>query len=252
MKRQNQRNKHIEQFRKNAAPIAYSNVAVTQLGKLEKRASLLDERIVEGYGAIWGTRNSHGEMFTRGCFSKSIAEQGPQANSNYQIKFRDEHGKACALFEEIIEDEIGLYFRTKPLDNVQWANDLLVQLRSGTINNFSVGFRFIWDKVEWDDDTDSLVVLEARLFEVSAVAIPSDTQTFAIRSQEEIEYVQEDTEDFILSLPKSKQLEARKIIARNISLATQTEPPKPIVKALNKRNKPVKAKVDYKYLLNNF
>lgn len=243
-----QRNKNIEQLRKSAAPITYNNVAVSQIANLEKRASLLDDRVVEGYGVIWGTRNSHGEKFVKGCFAKSISEQGPGSGSNYQIKFRDEHGKACSLFAEIIEDEIGLYFRTVPLDNVPWANDLLVQLRSGTINNFSLGFRFIWDKTEWEDDTDSLIIMEARLFEISAVAIPSDTTTFMVRGAEEIEYLQEDTEDFILSLPKSKQLEARKIITRNISLASQTEPSVPKRETLKKKAKPV---IDYSYLTKN-
>lgn len=239
------RNHKIDQFRKTAAPIAYNNVVIDK-----RSASLLEDRVVEGYGVIWGTRNAHGEKFTKGCFAKSINEQGPGSGSNYQIKFRDEHGKVCSLFAELKEDEIGLYFRTVPLDDVQWANDLLVQLKSGSINNFSLGFRFIWDKVEWDEETDSLVVLEAKLFEISAVAIPSDTTTFAIRSEEEIEYLQEDTEDFILSLPKSKQLEARKIITRNISLASQKEPLKvTIPKALKKKAKPV---IDYSYLNKNF
>jgi len=240
------RNKHIEQLRKTAPPIAYNNVVITE------RSSNLDKRIVEGYGVIWGVRNSHGEKVVKGAYSKSIKENGPGSDNPYQIKFRDEHGKACGLFEELREDETGLYFRTKPLDDVQWANDLLTQLKSGTINNFSIGFRFLWDKLEWDDTDDSMIILEARLLEISAVAIPSDEATFAIRAQEEPEYLQEDTEDFILSLPKSRQLEARKIIARNISLATRQEPVKPIkVKPPKKVAKPIKAKVDYQYLIKN-
>lgn len=242
-----QRNKHIEQFRKNAPPIAYTNVTITE------RSSKLDDRIVEGYAVIWGQRNSHGEKVVKGAYSKSITENGPESKASYQIKFRDEHGRACGLFEELREDEIGLYFRTKPLDNVQWANDLLTQLKSGTINNFSIGFRFIWDRIEWDDTDDSMIILEARLLEISAVAIPSDEGTYAIRAHEEPEYLQEDTEEFILSLPKSKQLEARKIITRNISLASQQATQKPATTTVpKKRSTPVKAKVDYKYLLKNF
>jgi uncharacterized protein len=212
----NKLNQRIAEHKKRSAPINYSTVSINQMGQLEQRSTLLNDRIVEGYGCIWGVRNEHGEMFTRGCFAKTISEYGPGSNSSYQIKFRDEHGRACALFETLIEDEIGLYFRTKPLDAVQWCDDLLVQLRSGTINNFSNGFKYIWDRVQWDDNNDCLVILEARLFEISAVAIPSDMATFTMRSAEEIEYLQDDTEDFIQSLPKSKQLEARKIFARYI------------------------------------
>lgn len=213
----------IKQLKKRSAPINYSNVSVNQCGKLETRSALLDSRVVEGYGCIWGVRNSHGEIFLRGAFAKSIQEMGPGSNSNYQIKFRDEHGRACALFDELIEDEVGLYFKTKPLDNVQWCDDLLTQLRSGTINNFSNGFRYIWDKIEYDTEQDALVIIEARLFEISAVAIPSDLETYACRAAEDVETLLDDTEKFIITLPRATQLEARKIFARYTSLAEPVE-----------------------------
>lgn len=184
--------------------------------------SLLDKRVVEGYGVLWGQRNSHGEKFVKGAFSKAINDLGPKSNSAYKIKFRDRHGKTCALFEELYEDEIGLFFRTMPLDDVSWANDVLTQLRSGSLNNFSIGFNHVWDKVEWDDDDDCLVCLEARLFEISVVDIPSDMSTYAIRSVEK-EYLVDDVEDFIASLPRSKQLEARKLFSICMTLQNEEQ-----------------------------
>ena len=89
-----------------------------------------------------------------------------------------------------------------------------------------------------------MVVLEARLFEISAVDIPSDINTYALRGAEEIEYLSEDVEDFIDSLPKSKQLEARKIITRCLSLSKQ-EPDEKEIKPL-KRREQKKTGVDYK------
>ena len=130
-------------------PIEYSYLSVNAQGKISERKingkSALDERVVEGYGVLWGQKNSHGEKFVKGAFAKSIDELGPKSNSNYKIKFRDRHGKTCSLFEEIYEDEIGLFFRTKPLDDVSWANDVLTQLRSGSLNNFSIGFNHVGD-----------------------------------------------------------------------------------------------------------
>lgn len=237
----------ISQLKKRSAPINYSTVSVNEMGQLQERASLLNQRIVEGYGCIWGVRNDYGEMVVRGAYAKSIQEMGPGTNSNYQIKFRDEHGRACALFDVLKEDEIGLYFRTKPLDEVQWCDDLLTQLRSGTINNFSNGFKFIWDKIEYDTDNDALVILEARLFEISAVAIPADMETFAIRSIEDVEILNEQTENFIISLPPHKQLEARKLFTRYTSLS-QTEPLEQRRKALREEIEPSAAGIDYSAL----
>ena len=227
----------LQQLKHRSAPINYSSLSVDESGVLQERSALLDQRIVEGYGVIWGNPNEHGEMFVRGSFAKSIKDNGPGSNANYQLKLRDEHGRACALFDVLIEDEIGLYFRTKPLDAVEWCDDLLVQLRSGTINNFSLGFKYLWDKIQYDEANDCMVILEARLFEISAVAIPSDMATFALRSTETKETLIDDTETFINKLPITVQLEARKIFAIYKSLS-EVEPvqvapleiPKPIEK----------------------
>lgn len=243
----------IDEFKKRDLPINYSNLAINSQGELVIRQTKksLEERVIEGYGVIWGSRNDYCEKFVKGCFSKSIAELGPGSNSSFQIKFRDRHGKSCSLFAELTEDEVGLYFKTKPLDDVQWANDVIVQVRSGTLNNFSVGFKHIWDRVEWDDEDDSLVILEARLFEISVVDIPSDTLTYACRSAEETEYLQDEVEEFITSLPKSRHLEARNIFARCMLPLDSESPPEARVKA-HETIKPEErtAVSDYQYLIN--
>lgn len=239
----------ILELKQRASAINYSSVSVNERGELEERESLLDQRIVEGYGVIWGSRNLHGEKFVKGCFAKSIKDNGPDSNSSYKIKFRDEHGRACSLFAELIEDEIGLYFKTKPLDDVEWANDVITQLRSGTLNNFSIGFNFVWDKVEWDESDDSLVALEVRLMEISVVSVPSDMNTFAIRSIGGNEDIEEYIEDFITSLPRKYQLQARKIFAFQKSLINENEPFEQRDTTLD-NDEPTEA-INYNYLIEN-
>ena len=207
-------NPKLREYQLRDMPINYSNFAVNAAGNLEERASKLNDRVVSGYGVIWGSKNDYGEKFVKGCASKSISEQGPGSKSRYEIKFRDRHGKSCSLFAKLTEDDTGLYFETLPLDKVSWCDDLLVQIRSGTINNFSIGFKHCWDRVEWDEEDQCMINLEIRLFEISAVDIPSDVQTYATRSAEDNEFLQDDVEDFILTLPRSRQLEARAIFTR--------------------------------------
>lgn len=235
--------------KQSAGAISYNTVSVDQFGNLETRASKLDERVVEGYGVIWGTRNSYGEKFIKGSFSKSIQERGPASTGPYKIKFLNQHRQddPLSLFEVIEEDEIGLYFRTVPLDDISTADRVLKQLRSGTLNNFSIGWNFVWDKIEWDDDDDSLIIKEAALYEISVVSIPSDLTTFAIRSKEDVEDLYDDTEDFIKRLPRKEQLEARTLFARHKSLSN-FEPSTDGQETL-KGDKPVKDGIDYNKLL---
>lgn len=244
----------IAEFQKRERPINYSNLYINEGGMLEERKANLSEfetklanRIVCGYGVIWGSKNDYREKFVKGCFAKSITDLGPDSNAAYKIKFRDRHGKSCSLFAKIVEDDIGLYFETLPLDKVSWADDLLVQLKSGTINNFSIGFKHIWDRVEWDDEEDCMINLEARLFEISAVDIPSDMATYAVRSNDEPEYLEEDVEEFITSLPKSKQVEARIIFTRCMSPITTT--PQIQNRSAPGKDTPTKKVIDFNYLI---
>lgn len=241
----------IEDLKKKSNPINYCALSVDKAGKLKERENLLSKRIVEGYASIWKSKNDYSEIFLRGAFKKSISENGPGSKANYQLKFRDEHGRACSLFEEIKEDEIGLYFKTVPLDDVTWSDDLLTQLRSGTINNFSIGFKRQWDMMEWDDEQDAIIVKECRLFEISAVAIPADMQTFAMRNIEEKEYVEDDVEFFINSLPRSKQFEARKLFTRCMTLVSDDKPLEEVRQALQSQTKPARKGIDYKFLTQN-
>lgn len=241
----------IEELKKRAAPISYSSTTVDIDGKLSERTSLLDQRIVEGYGCIWGQKNEHQERFFKGAFTRSIQENGPQSGAAYQLKFRDEHGRAMGLFEIVKEDEVGLYFRTKPLDDVSWADDFLTQIRSGTINNFSNGFKYIFDdkSTVWNEKNQSIDIFNARLFEVSGVAIPSDMKTFAMRTMDS-EDLYELTEDFIKSLPRKNQLEARRIFAYHKS-QQEIEAQSEQAKDLNKRSAVEKNSIDYNYLINS-
>lgn len=244
----------IQELKRRAASIEYSSVSVDEAGNLQERESLLDKRVVEGYAVIWGKKNLHGEIFVRGAFAKSIKDNGPGSGSKYEIKFLFNHNtdEPLSLFEEIREDEVGLYFRTVPLDDIATADRVLVQLKSRTLNNFSQGFNFIWDagKIEWDDVQEALIVKEAMLFEISVATIPSGLDTFVVRSAEQLDALMDDTEYFIRSLPRIHQLEARQLFARHKSLA-QFEPPEQRAKAL-KGTEPVGTGIDYDYLTKNF
>lgn len=247
---------NIEKLRSAAPTIAYTRAAIVDSkGKLRKPGELLEKRIVEGYGCIWGAKNMHGERFHKGAFERSIRENGPGSGANYEIKFRDRHGRSLSLFEELKEDTTGVYFRTKPLDDVSWADDVLTQLRSGTLNNFSNGFQFIFDNnsMKWNDEESAIDIFQARLLEISVEDIPSDLQTFAIRSADDEENdLFEQTEDFIKSLPRRQQLEARKLIARHKSLSEikpgeqEQNPPKEETPIAEERSS---KKINYSYLI---
>lgn len=245
--------KKIQELKGRSAPITMRAMSVNDMGQLTERESLLDQGIVEGYLLAWGQPNLYGEKFIKGCCAKSIKERGPGSNANYEIKFLNQHDQCdpLSLFDVLKEDDYGLYFRTKKLDDVDSAKRVITQLKSRTLNNFSIGFDYVWDKIEYDSADDTLVMLEINLFEGSVVSIPADLNTYAIRSIEEMEDLHDEIDHFIKDLPRSKQMEARNLFARQKSLI-DFEPLKTRAAALKNGNEPTETGIDYSYLTQNF
>lgn len=242
-----------------SGPINYRAIAINAQGELVERESNLDKRIIEGYAVIYGEPNMHREIFLKGAYEKTIREHGPGSGSPFEIKFNHGHNvnEPLALFDVLEERDLGLYFRTKPLEESPEADKLIRKIRSGLINNFSQEFLPVWEpgKVEYNEERDAIVFKEVKLFGIGAVGTPSDTRTFAIRSAEDLELLNDETEDFIKSLPRKFQLEARQLFTRHKSLG-DFEPLKEKLRALEQVEEPKpddvkKRGINYSFLIKN-
>ena len=65
----------------------------------------------------------------------------------------------------------------------------IAQLESGTINQFSIGYSYVWDKVDYDSEKDAFIVKEVVLYEISAVSIGCNGETHytGLKTAEEVE-----------------------------------------------------------------
>lgn len=212
----------IKELQLRAAPINYSESYVDKSGSLNDKGTG-----GKAYFCIWGERDTYGTMFMKGCFSKSIRERGPESSANQKIAFCWQHDIKDPIGRNIliVEDDLGAYteYEFDDVEAVPSAKRAKAQIRSGTINGYSFGFDYIWDKMEYDEDTDAVLIKECDLHEISPVTRPSLSGTHSVRSVEEFETekicLNEETEDFIRSVPRSRQLELRQLISRHISLA---------------------------------
>ncbi len=218
----------INKLKLRAAPVTLSGSYVDEQGNLQlvdlKVTATEEDRTVRGYLIVWGVKDTYGTTFVKGCCAKSIRERGPDSESKQKIAFLWMH-EVCnpiGRFTKLKEDDYGLYFEAE-CDDIQEGDRALRQIRSGTINQFSVGFDYMWDKVEYDEESDSVVLLEIVLMEGSPVTFGSNEETYAIRSAEQLltdkQNLIDETEDFIKGIQKNKQLELRQLITRHISLA---------------------------------
>jgi len=183
-------------------------------------------RKVSGYLAVFNNKDDDGDILIKGCFAKSIRDRGPQSNTNRKIAFLWQHDMKDPIgrFTVLREDDYGLYFEAILDKGVESADRTLIQLQSGTIDQFSIGYLYVWENCEYDSNQNALICKELNLFEGSVVTLGCNELTYfaGMKSAQKIEKqieIRNATESFIKSLPNQFQYEARQMFAKNIDLA---------------------------------
>ena len=133
---------------------------------------------VSGYLAAFNNMDEQGDVLLPGCFAKSIQEHGPDSTSFRKIAYLYQHetDEPIGRFTKLVEDNTGLYFEAE-LDDVELAKQVAVQYQSGTLNQHSIGFKYVWDKIKYDETTQAFIIGEVVLFEGSVVTIGANENT---------------------------------------------------------------------------
>ena len=165
---------------------------------VEVRASIIEVRQtgdntfhVQGYAATWdtwydvagGPPYGWSESVARGAVSKSIAERD-------DVRFLLNHdGIPLARTKSgtmaVTSDDIGLFVDAPSLDvSNPRAAELRSALERGDVDEMSWAFQVT--RQEWNADFTERRILEARMFDVSAVSFPANPATIiGLRSEEE-------------------------------------------------------------------
>lgn len=206
----------------NSKPIMYKSFGCDI--KAEK-----ESRIVSGYLSAFGNKDSDGDILIKGCFSKSLQERGVNSTTDRKIAYLYQHKMDMPIghFTKLEEDDFGLYFEAY-LDKIPLGDQVLEQYSSGTLNQHSIGYRYIWDKIEYDENLDAFIVKEINLFEGSVVTIGANENTpFTGMKTEEIEsqknQLDRETEKVLKGFDYSTAITIRQLITKHIALC-QVEP----------------------------
>jgi len=145
----------------------------------------LDEgsRKVALYLSRFDVMDSDNDIIRRGAFTKSIQERGPMAASNRKIAFLRYHNWEMPIgkFTELSEDNNGL-FAVAQLGNSTLGNDALADYKDSIINEHSIGFKYVKDKIKFIEDATLEMggfyeINEVNLFEGSAVTFGANEFT---------------------------------------------------------------------------
>lgn len=212
-----------------------------------------DEKTGTGYLIVWGVKNSWGEIWIKGSCAKSIAERGPQSSTNRKIAFLWQHEleEPIGRFTKLEEDDYGLYAEWvyDDFEAVPRARQASSQVKSGTINQMSVGFEYVWDKIEYDQLQDAIIIKEGEIMEGSLVTLGANEETearsIAADPDAYVNDLSEQTIEILRSLPMAKRIEIRALITRHISLSRSIATTQPVIETEDVK---VVNKIDYKFL----
>jgi len=137
-----------------------------------KIKSLSETGEFEGYGSVFGVKDSYSDIVVRGAFTKSLAkwkEKGSMPAMLWQHKTDEPIG----IYTEMSEDENGLVLKGRLLiDDDPLAKRAYAHLKAGSIKGLSIGYSL--NEYDYDSEKDAFILKDIDLWEVSLVTFPAN------------------------------------------------------------------------------
>ncbi len=130
---------------------------------------LSDDGTFEGYGSVFNNVDSTQDKVAPGAFRNTLKDKGP---SGVKMLFQHDPSMPIGVWEEMKEDDHGLYCKGKLLTKVQKGAETLELVRAGVVDGLSIGFRTV--KSTWEDGVDYRTLNEVDLWEISVVTFPAN------------------------------------------------------------------------------
>lgn len=120
---------------------------------------------IEGYASLWGVADQNGDVVARGAFDRSLAAAGA---GGVRMLHQHEGRAPVGVWDEIREDDRGLWVRGRIMDWSAEARFAQALSRAGALDGLSIGFRSQRARREGR----LRVLVEVELWEVSLVTFP--------------------------------------------------------------------------------
>jgi len=144
-----------------------------------------EDGVFEGYASVFDVVDQGMDVVAKGAFMKSLG-------SGRKVKMLWQHdtSKVIGVWDEMREDERGLYVKGRLLKDVALGREAMALMRAGAIDSMSIGYRTIEAVPEAGGRVRKLTELD--LFEVSVVTFPMNesarvTDVKSIRTEREFE-----------------------------------------------------------------
>ena len=149
-------------------------------------------RTVVGYLSAFDQLDSDNDIIRKGAFKKSLSDNGVDSSSNRVIAHLRNHDweHQIGKFTSLEEDSFGLKF-TSVLGRSTKGNDALLDYQDGILNEHSIGFNYVKDKISEVEDSNNpegkfYEITEVKLWEGSAVTFGANEFTPVLEASKSI------------------------------------------------------------------
>ena len=148
--------------------------------------SISETGIFEGYGSVFGVKDSYDEIVAPGAFADSLANH-KQAGTMPALLWQHRSGEPCGVFTSMSEDSIGLKVSGQLALKTSRGAEAYELLKMGAISGLSIGFTPREDS--YDKLTGITTLKKVDLWETSLVTFPANdaARVQGVKSIEEIE-----------------------------------------------------------------
>lgn len=123
-----------------------------------------DDLNIEGYASRFGAIDQGGDLVQKGAFAASLA-----SGRGVRMLWQHDPAQPIGVWEELREDNQGLWVKGRLLDGVARAREAAELIRAGAIDGLSVGYR---TRRATKTDAGARALIELDLWEVSLVTFP--------------------------------------------------------------------------------
>lgn len=134
--------------------------------------------VIEGYASRFAQRDLNDDVVARGAFRDTLRRSGARG---VRMLYQHQPKSVIGVWDEVIEDEAGLYVRGRVLSESPEARMVAALLRAGAIDGLSIGFRTVRSRREGR----LRVLSQVDLWEVSVVTFPMLTTARIVRVWDE-------------------------------------------------------------------
>jgi HK97 family phage prohead protease len=139
----------------------------------------VSEYEVEGYGSTFGNVDLGGDVVMPGAFAGSIARHLSEGTMPKMLWGHDAHAPPIGVWEEISEDDNGLYMKGRFADT-QMGRDVRTLAKMRAVDRMSIGYSVLDAEFRKDG---AYMLKELELWETSMVNFPMNPQAAIVAAK---------------------------------------------------------------------